>query len=147
MVADIDVRAALLGRDSAAARRTLAAAVGLLVLSGAATLLVRTVDYPLDGRTNFVLVAIAGLFAGWSAYRNSGLLVSVALVLAVVGGVLGSDVLVGGADRVAPVALPLSFRGRGAAEFWLPAACFVGTVAFGVGVAVRWVANALTGGW
>lgn len=88
-----------------------------------------------------VLAGVA--LAGWWAYRNSGLVVSVVLVL---GPVLGrltyyAWVIAYGGHFNAP-ALILSFGGSGSWAFWVPFAVLLGLLAFGGGAMVRW-----TGRW
>lgn len=136
----VDLRAALLGsdREQSLAGVTVAAVLYAVVLafSVAPELL------PLPG-LGAVLEPAGGLagvaLAGWWAYRNSGLVVSVVLVLGPVLGRLTYYAWLFAYHRSgSPVALVGSFGGAGSWEFWVPFAVLLGVLAFGGGVLVRW---------
>jgi hypothetical protein len=82
------------------------------------------------------LVVVGFGLAGWWAYDNSGLAVSLTLVAAPVLARL-TYFWWRSRGRPAPVALPLSFAGHGAWRMWLPVALSLGIVAFTAGVVAR----------
>jgi hypothetical protein len=137
---DVDLRGALLGSDREQSLAGVTVAAGLyaavLALSFAPGLL------PVPGlgavvEPGCVLASIA--LAGWWAYRNSGLVVSVALVLGPVLGRLTYYAWLFAYHRPSsPVALIGSFGGAGSWGFWVPFAVLLGVLAFGGGVLVRW---------
>jgi hypothetical protein len=117
---------------------------GVTVAAGLyGTVLVLSFAAELDSVPGFGAViepggVLAGiLFAGWWAFRNSGLAVSVSLVLGPVLGRLTYYSWVYAGRRAMPVALPLSFGGHGAWELWVPLAVLLGLLAFGAGVVLR----------
>lgn len=143
----VDLRAAPFGSDRVRSLEGVTVATGLyalvMALSFAPDLLsVSGLGAVLE--PGGVLAGVA--LAGWWAYRNSGLVVSVTLVL---GPVLGRLTyyawMFAYNDSGAPVALILSFGGGGSWEFWVPFAVLLGVLAFGVGVAIRWVQRLIDG--
>ena len=132
----VDLRAALVGSDRARSVRGLTAAGGLTLSVLAASVLPASVGAVLEPG----LVVVGFGLACWWAYRNSGLAVSVAFVLGPVLARLAYWVAYYSwlrTGRAQPVALPLSFGGRGAWTLWIPLAVLLGVVAFGVGVLLR----------
>jgi hypothetical protein len=129
---EADVTGIVLGNDRRRASQGLVVAGGLalVVLAGSfAPVAAGRVLEP-----GLVLVGFGT--AAWWAYDNSGLAVSVALVLAPVLARLAYywwRYL----DEPAPVALPLTFAGRGAWQGWVPLAVLLGIVAFSIGVGTR----------
>lgn len=89
----------------------------------------------------FVLLGVS--FAIISAYHHSGLVVSWLLVLAPVCGPLVFYQWLMNQKGVGPVGLIGSFYGHGAPGFYVPLAFALGTLAFGLGISVRWGANYL----
>jgi hypothetical protein len=136
----VDLRAALVGsdRDRSLAGVTVAAGLyaAVLVFSFAPELL------PVPGlgavvEPGGVLAGVA--LAGWWGYRNSGLVVGVALVLGPVLARLTYYAWLFAYRRPSsPVALVGSFGGSGSWEFWVPVAALLGLLAFAAGVLVRW---------
>ena len=131
---NIDLRTLLIGRN------THHSLTGVVVASGLFGAVLLTSFLPVS--VGWVLepgLVVTGFgLAGWWAYRNSGLAVSVTLVLFPVLGRLSYYSWLY-AGRPSPVALPLSFSGIGAWEMWVPVAIFLGSAAFGVGSLLRWV--------
>lgn len=137
MTRDGGVRDALVGRDTVLTR----CGAGI-----AASLFIATSGYALGfgrrsllGRTPlYVLLVLGVVVAGASAYHNSGLLVSWLLVLApTVGPIAANRVFLAGGKQ--PVlADPFSLYGSSALAFWLPTALFLGSLAFGAGITIRW---------
>lgn len=85
----------------------------------------------------YLIIAGGVVLASVFAYRNSGLLVSWLLVFGPVSApILYTETLIASGDPVG-IALPLSLVGVGVAGFWIPTAVLLGTLAFGVGVALR----------
>lgn len=140
---EVDLRAALAGSDRVRSLAGLTVATGLyagvLGLSFAAEL----PGVPGLGAVLEPGGVLAGVaLAGWWAYRNSGLAVSIALVLGPVLGRLSYHAWAtayGGEPAV--VALPLSFQGHGSWELWVPLAALLGALAFAAGVLVRWTSR------
>lgn len=129
---EIDFRIALFGNDR---ERSLQ---GIFVAAGVSALVLIISFLPLAAGAVVEpgLVIIGFGLASWWAYDNSGLAVSVALVLTPVGARLTYywwQYL----GRPSPVALPLSFGGIGAWKMWVPLALLLGTIAFGAGVIFR----------
>jgi hypothetical protein len=89
-----------------------------------------------------VCCALTGaLVAVVSAYRNSGLLVSWALVSAPLLGRLVATAWAVGRLEYTPTPLVGVFYGAGGWQLWTLSALLVGTLCFGVGVAVRWATD------
>jgi protein-S-isoprenylcysteine O-methyltransferase Ste14 len=114
-------------------------AVGLFGLVLGLSVLSRFLPLPGSGAVlepGAVLVGV--VLAGWWAYRGGTLVESVALVL---GPVLGRLTYFAGlytfTDHPRYVALPLSFEGTGAWQWWLPAAVLLGVLAFAGGALAR----------
>jgi len=129
---DVDVTTVTLGSDRRRARQGVAVG-GVLAL---AVLSVSFAPVAAGWVLEPGLVIVGFGTAAWWAYDNSGLAVSVALVLAPVLARLAYywwRYL----DEPAPVALPLTFGGRGAWQGWVPLAVLLGVVAFAVGGGVR----------
>ena len=129
----VDIRTALFGRDR---ERSLQ---GVLVAAGVSALVLVVSFLPLAAGAVLepgLVVAGVGL-ASWWAYDNSGLAVSVTLILAPVVARLTYYWWLY-LDQPSPVALPLSFGGAGAWEMWVPLALLLGVIAFGAGVTLRW---------
>lgn len=129
---ETDLRAALIGSDR---ERSLQ---GVLVAAGVSAVVLVVSFLPLSAgaivEPGLVVVGVG--LAGWWAYDNSGLAVSVALVLGPVGArVAYYEWLY--LDQPSPVGLPLSFAWSGAWKMWVPLALVFGIVAFAVGVALR----------
>lgn len=128
----------LVGIDSDLTKKSVLGALGLFVLSIALISSHELFSIP-DNIGGLYLFIVAGVvLASVSAYRNSGLLISWLLVFGPVSApVLYTEALIAAGETV-PVALPLSLVGVGVAGFWVPTAVLLGTLAFGVGVALRW---------
>ena len=130
---EIALRAALLGSDR---ERSLQ---GVLVAAGVSVLVLVISFLPLAAGAIVEpgLVTVGFGLASWWAYNNSGLAVSVTLMLApVVARLTYYWWLYLG--QPSPVALPLSFGGAGAWVMWIPLALSLGVIAFGAGVILRW---------
>jgi hypothetical protein len=129
---EVDFRAAVFGTDSTRSLQGgfVAAALAVLVL------VVSFLPLAVGTVGELGLVAVGVGLAGWWAYDNSGLAVSLALVAAPVGARL-AYFWWRSRGRPAPVALPLSFTGHGAWQMWLPVALSLGVVAFVAGVVIR----------
>ncbi|QLD88218.1 hypothetical protein HWV07_03885 [Natronomonas salina] len=131
----------LVGVDPDLAKKSVLGALGLFVLSLTLISSHELFSVP-DTIGGLYLLIVAGVaLASVSAYRNSGLLISWVLVFAPVSApILYTEALIASGETV-PVALPLSLVGVGVAGFWVPTAVLLGTLAFGVGVALRWAIN------
>lgn len=139
MVANIDVRRSIVGIDPDLTKKGVVGSIGLFLLSIALISSHELFSVP-DNIGGLYLIIVAGVvLAGVSAYRNSGLLISWLLVFGpVLAPILYTRVLIASGSSV-PIALPLSLVGVGVAGFWIPTAILLGTLAFGVGVTLRWV--------
>ena len=140
---EISARDAAFGADPAVTRGILTVAGGLFALTALLALLGELATLPGGLRPLYGLVLLGAVLAAVAAYRNSGLIVSWLLAFAPAAGALAVRrvVFFDGA-----VAVPGSFGGTGAAEFWVPVALLFGTLAFGVGVAARWTVGAVQAG-
>lgn len=136
----VDLRAALLGRDREQSLAGVTVAASLYALTMALSFAPELLPVPGVGAVLEPGGVLAGVaLAGWWSYRNSGLAVSVVLVLGPVLGRLTYYAWTFAYDEPgAPVALVLSFGGHGSWEFWVPFALLLGFLAFGAGVATRW---------
>lgn len=129
---EIDLRTAIFGRDHhRSVQGVLMAAVVSALVLGISFLPVAAGALVEPG-----LVILGFLLASWWAYDNSGLAISVTLMLAPVTARLAYHWGVH-LDQPAPVALPLSFSGVGAWEMWVPLALLLGAIAFGTGLILR----------
>lgn len=130
---EIDLRTALLGSDQKQSLQ------GVLVAAGVSAFVLVISFLPLAaGALVEPGLVIAGFgLASWWAYDNSGLVVSVTLILAPVVARLTYYWWLY-LDQPSPVALPLSFSGTGAWEMWVPLALLLGAIAFAAGVILRW---------
>jgi len=128
----IDLRPAVFGRDRHRSAQGVLVAVGVSAL----TLVVSFLPVAAGAIVEPGLVVLGFLLAGWWAYDNSGLAISVTLVVAPVVARLASHWWVY-LDQPSPVALPLSFGGAGAWQMWVPLALLLGGTAFGTGVVLR----------
>jgi hypothetical protein len=136
----VDLRVAILGSDRVRSLEGVATAAGLYAIILLGSFVAEVPSVPGLGailEPGGVLAGVA--LAGWWAYRNSGFVVSIVLVL---GPVLGRLTYYAWrfayGSRGAPVALIGSFGGTGSWKFWVPLAVLLGAIAFGVGVAARW---------
>jgi hypothetical protein len=121
-----------LGRDRRRSRQGVAVAGGLSL----AVLVVSFAPVAAGWILEPGLVIVGVGTAAWWAYDNGGLAVSVVLVMAPVLARLAYywwRYL----DEPAPVALPVTFAGRGAWKLWVPLALLLGIVAFAVGWGLR----------
>ncbi|WP_141212529.1 hypothetical protein [Halorubrum sp. Hd13] len=129
---EVALRTALLGSDQ---KRSLQ---GVLTAAGVSVLVLIIPFLPLAGgvivEPGFVIVGFG--LASWWAYDNSGLAISVLLILAPVIARLTYYWWLY-RNQPSPVALPLSFDGVGAWKMWIPLGLLLGILAFGVGVIVR----------
>jgi hypothetical protein len=133
----INLRAAIVGGDRRYSVPGAAVAAGLAVF----ILLLSFSPLSIGIYHELLLVPVGIGLAVWWAYRNSGLGVSLMLVLGpvlarltyweVYHSMLRSEV-------GEPVALPLSFGGHGAWEMWIPFSLLLGVLAFEAGVLSRW---------
>jgi hypothetical protein len=130
---EVDLGAALVGSDRDRSLQGLLVALGL----SAVVLVLSVLPLAAGAFVEPGLVVVGVGLSGWWAYDNSGLVVSVGLVLAPVVARL-TYYRWRYLDEPAPVALPLSFGGHGAWEMWVPLAVLLGVVAFEVGVLARW---------
>jgi hypothetical protein len=128
----IDLRVAMLGINQDRSRQGILVAIGLAVL----VLVVSVFSLVADPAVEAGLVLVGFGLASWWAYDNSGLVVSVSLVLAPVVARL-TYFWRQYVEQPAPVSLPLSFEGHGAWEMWVPLALLLGVVAFVFGVSIR----------
>jgi hypothetical protein len=134
---EIDLRVALTGRERT---RSLG---GIAVAGGLAALVLILSGLPVSvGELQMYQIVLFGVgLACWWAYWNSGLLVSIALVMGPVLPRLAYWEIyytVLRPTRVEPVSLPLSFGGSGAWLQWILIAMLLGLLAFGAGVLARW---------
>ncbi|AKH97621.1 hypothetical protein [Halanaeroarchaeum sulfurireducens] len=129
---EIDVRTALLGSDQDRSLQGVLLAVGVSAL----ILIISFLPVAVGAIVEPALVIAGLVLASWWAYDNSGLAISVILVLAPVIARLTYYWWLY-LDQPSPVALPLSFGGAGAWEMWVPLALLLGVIAFGVGVILR----------
>lgn len=136
----VDLRAALLGSDREQSLAGITVAAGLYAVVLAFSVAPELLPLPGLGAVLEPGGVLAGVaLAGWWAYRNSGLVVSVVLVLGPVLGRLTYYAWLFAYHRPSsPVALIGSFGGGGSWEFWGPFAVLLGVLAFGGGVLVRW---------
>jgi len=137
---EVDLRAAAVGADRVRSLEGITVATGLYALVLGSSFLGELPGMPGLGAVLEPGGVLAGVgLAGWWAHRNSGLVVSIALVL---GPVLGRLTyyawLFAYEEGGAPVALILSFGGGGSWRAWIPLAMALGVLAFGCGVAARW---------
>lgn len=137
-VGEINLRHSFVGIDTDLTKKSLIGAIGLFVVSVAYILSHELVSVPETTGGLFLFILAGVVLAGVSAYRNSGLLTSWLLVFSPVSvPIVYTQILIASGTSV-PVALPLSLVGIGVADFWIPTALLLGSLAFGVGVAVRW---------
>ena len=129
---EIDLRTALLGRDQDRSVQgvLLAVAVSALIL------IISFLPVAVGAIVEPALVIAGLVLASWWAYDNSGLAISVILVIAPVVARL-TYYWWYYRDQPSPIALPLSFGGAGAWEMWVPLALLLGVIAFGAGVTLR----------
>ena len=129
---EIDIRTALVGTDR---ERSLQ---GVLVAAGVSSLVLVISFLPLAAGAIVEpgLVILGFLLASWWGYDNSGLAISVTLMLAPVIARLAYYWWLH-LDQPSPIALPLSFSGVGAWDLWVPLALLLGVIAFGTGVVLR----------
>lgn len=111
---------------------------GLFVLSGAAAVAREFSSLPVDVAVLSLFVLAALPLAAVAAYRDGGLVVCWVLAFAPAAGPLTVYAWIMSQEGPSPVALPASFDGQGAHAFWIPTALLLGTLAFGLGVLVRW---------
>lgn len=140
MTSGLSVRRAVIGGNPRSGRYGIALALYLFSVTGLYTIVSHFV---FDSRGEMVLwsfVLFGVLLSTAFAYRKGGLLVSWLLVLGPVCGPLAFYGWLTMSEQQAPVALVLSFYGYGAVAFWIPTALFLGSLGFGVGVLLRWVA-------
>lgn len=138
MVSKIYVRTHIVGIDPDLTKKGVIGSIGLFGLSSALIISHELFSVPgnIGGLYLFILAGV--VLAGVSAYWNSGLLVSWLLVFGPVSApILYTEALIASGEPVG-FALPLSLVGVGVAGFWIPTAILLGTLAFGVGVALRW---------
>lgn len=98
----------------------------------------------LETFTGFYLLVVAGtLFACFTAYHQSGILLSWAQSLGAVSGVVLMywNFRTFGPLSGVPVEPPYFVYGLNAVEFWIPTGIILGTLAFGIGVSLRWVTD------
>jgi hypothetical protein len=129
---EIDLRTAFVGSD----RHRSVQGVLVAVVVSALILVVSFSPLAAGAIVEPGLVLLGFLLASWWAYDNSGLAISVTLMLAPVVARLAYYWWLH-VDQPAPVALPLSFSGLGAWEMWVPLALVLGVIAFGTGVILR----------
>lgn len=140
---EIDLAVALIGRDKTRSFEGLAVAGGAAVL----TLLISLLPVSVGILQELGVVGVLVGVAGWWAYWNSGLLVSVSHILGpVVARLAYWDVYytVLQEGRGEPVGMAFSFGGHGAWAFWIPVAMLLGFLAFGTGVLTRWTHRVVT---
>lgn len=138
MVSKINIRRYIVGIDPALTKKGVFGSIGLFVLSIALIVSYELFSVPENVGGLYLIIVAGVVLAGMSAYRNSGLLVSWLLVFGPVSApILYTQILIASGTPI-PVALPLSLVGVGVAGFWIPTAVFLGTLAFGVEVALRW---------
>lgn len=138
MMAKKNIQPHIVGIDPALTKKGILGALGLFVLSLALISSHELFSIPDNIGGLYVLIVAGVVLAGVSAYQNSGLLISWLLVSGPVSvPILYTEALIAAGETV-PVALPLSLVGVGVAGFWVPTAVLLGTLAFGVGVALRW---------
>jgi hypothetical protein len=140
MTSGRNVRRAVIGGNPTSGRHGLALALYLFSVTGLYAVVSHFVFDSRDGVVLLSFVLFGVLLSTAFAYRKSGLLVSWLLVLGPVCGPLAFYGWLTMSEQQAPVALVLSFYGHGAAAFWIPTALFLGSIGFGVGVLLRWVA-------
>lgn len=139
MVAEINVRRSIVGIDPDLTKKGIVGAVVLFVISTGLIIGHELFSVPDNVGGLYLIIAAGVVLAAVSAYRNSGLLISWLLVFGPVSApILYTQVLIASGSSV-PIALPLSLVGVGVAGFWIPTAVLLGTLAFGVGVALRLV--------
>lgn len=134
---EINLRVAVEGRDRSYSLAGVAVAAGFAIF----VLLLSFSPLSVGIYHELLLVLVGVGLAVWWAYRNSGLGVSITLVL---GPVLArltywevyySVLHPRGGE---PIALPLSFGGHGAWEMWIPLSMLLSVLAFEAGVLSRW---------
>ena len=118
-------------------------AAGLLCVTAAVAFVSELVSLPAGTLSLYGFVLLGAALAAITAYRNSGLLICCLLTLAPAVGPLAVYRGFRYVRGSGPVALPGSFRGIGAAAFWIPVALLLGAVAFSAGAAARWMARAV----
>jgi hypothetical protein len=128
----LDLPSPLFGRELERSGRAILLAVGVSTLVLASSFL----SLGSSALIEPALVIVGFAMASWSAYHNSGLVISEILMLSPVIARLSYFSWLS-ANQPSPVALPLSFRGSGAWEMWIPVALVLGLVGFGVGVLLR----------
>ena len=139
MRVEIHARRILVGVDPGLTKQGILGSIGIVILSVIYLISYELFSAPATTGGLYLFIVAGVVLSGWSAYRNSGLLVSWLLVLAPVSvPILYTQVLIASGSPV-PVALPLSLVGIGVAGFWIPTALLLGTLAFGAGSALRWI--------
>ena len=138
MVAKVKMRNHIVGIDPDLTRKGVIGSIGLFVLSIALIISYELISVPGNIGGLYLFIVVGVVLAGVSAYWNSGLLISWLLIFGPVSApLLYTKALIASGEPVG-VALPLSLVGVGVASFWIPTAVLLGTLAFGVGVVLRW---------
>lgn len=141
MVAEINISRYVVGIDPELTKKGVFGAIGLFILSTVYVISHELFSTPETTGGLYLFIVAGVILAGVSAYRNSGLLVSWLMVLGPVSApILYTQVLIASGSPV-PVALPLSLVGAGVAGFWIPTAVVLGSLAFALGIALRWAAD------
>jgi len=128
----IDPRTALFGSDQERSLQGVLIAVGVSAL----VLVISFLPLAAGAVVEPGLVIVGFVLASWWGYNNSGLAISVLIMIAPVIARLTYYWWLY-LDQPTPVALPLSFGGAGAWEMWIPSALLLGVIAFGAGVILR----------
>ena len=130
---EIDLRTVLFGSDQEQSLQGVLVAVGVSAL----VLVISFLPLAAGAIVEPGLVIVGFGLASWWAYDNSGLAISILLILAPVTARLTYYwwLYLG---QPPPVTLPLSFGGTGAWGMWIPLAILLGIIAFGAGVILRW---------
>jgi hypothetical protein len=129
---EIDLRTAVFGCDQDRSLQGVLMAVGVSAL----ILLISFLPVAVAAIVEPGLVLVGLVLAGWWAYDNSGIAISLILMTAPVTARLTYYWWLY-RDQPSPVGLPLSFGGVGAWKMWVPLALLLGVIAFGAGVILR----------
>lgn len=143
MLATLTLRRHIVGTPTPRRKFGVVGAIAFFV-SSIVYFLLYEVFHILETFAGFYLLVVAGtLFACFTAYHQSGVLLSWAQSLGAVSGVVLMywNFRTYGYFGGVPLKPPYFVYRLNAVEFWIPAGIILGTLAFGIGVSLRWVTD------